>query len=297
MASLNRTATIASHVRPPPAHAEVGACGSCNTPRRRGAACSSAMSQEQSAAATGSTPTAGVMLVTGASSGVGAHLVRHFAAKSWHVAAVARSAAKLEELCKPFPGHAFPFPCDQCDRAAVLAMVSSVQSTVGHVDVLVLNAAQAHDGKPFWELSIDDVDRVLDVNLKGTMYVVHPVLKDMVQRNAGRIIGVASVAGTRGIANESCYVASKHGMVGFLDTIADETRNTDVCVTTLCPGGIDTPWWRPDHPYGSDSSHEAGTTSHLIQTQEIVDFVEYQLAQPTNRVWKRVIMFPKTEWH
>jgi len=256
-----------------------------------------AMSQEPPTGGASPALAPGVMLVTGASSGVGAHLVRHFAAKGWRVAAVARSAEKLEELCKPFPGHAFPFPCDVSDSAAVLAMTSSVHSTVGPVDVLVPNAAQAHDGKPFWELSIDDVDRVLDVNLKGTMYVVHPVLKSMVQRNAGRIIGIASVAGTWGIPTESCYVASKHGMVGFLDTIANETRSTNVCVTTLCPGGIDTPWWRPDHPYGADSSHEAGTTSHLIQTQEIVDFVEYQLVQPTNRVWKRVTMFPKCEWH
>merc|ERR1711972_849615 len=119
----------------------------------------------------------------------------------------------------------------------------------------------------------------------------------MVRRNSGRIIGIAPVAGTWGIPNESCYVASKHGMVGFMDTIANETRSTDVTVTTLCPGGIDTPWWRKDHPYGGDKTHDDGTTSHLIQTQEIVDLIEYQLQQPTNRVYKRVTFFPKNEWH
>ena len=119
----------------------------------------------------------------------------------------------------------------------------------------------------------------------------------MVPANSGFIVGLASVAGTWGIPKESCYVASKHGMVGFLDTVANETRDTNICVSTICPGGIDTPWWRSDHPYGGGSTHKDGTTSHLIQTQELVDLIDFQLAQPTNRVFKRVVMFPKNEWH
>lgn len=175
--------------------------------------------------------------------------------------------------------------------------MAAVLRDLGPIDVLIPNAAQSHDGKPFWELPIEDVDRIVDVNLKGTMYVVHSVLKDMARRNSGRIIAIASVAGTWGIPNESCYVASKHGMVGFMDTIANETRSTNICVTTLCPGGIDTPWWTKDHPYGENKQHDNGSTSHLIQTQEFVDIIEHQLAQPTNRVWRRLIFFPKNEWH
>ena len=185
--------------------------------------------------------------------------------------------------------------------------------------VLINNAAVSHDGKKFWELELDDIDRLINTNLKGTMYITQLVLKHgmnfiestlllasfssystyvgMVPANSGFIVGLASVAGTWGIPKESCYVASKHGMVGFLDTVANETRDTNICVSTICPGGIDTPWWRSDHPYGGGSTHKDGTTSHLIQTQELVDLIDFQLAQPTNRVFKRVVMFPKNEWH
>lgn len=241
----------------------------------------------------------GTLLVTGASSGVGEHLVRHYAAKGWKVAAVARNRDKLTSLCSSTVcnGNARAYPCDVADRAQVLDMVAAVLQDMGHIDVLIPNAAQSHDSKPFWELPIEDIDRLIDVNLKGTMYVVHAVLKHMIARDVGRIIGIASVAGTWGIPNESCYVASKHGMVGFLDTIANETRKTNICVTTLCPGGIDTPWWRKDHPYGDNKQHANGTTSHLLQTQELIDIVEHQLSQPTTRVWKRVTFFPKGEWH
>ena len=85
--------------------------------------------------------------------------------------------------------------------------------------------------------------------------------------------------------------------VGFLDTVANETRDTAICVSTICPGGIDTPWWHSDHPYGEKSTHDDKTTSHLIQTQELVDLIDFQLQQPTTRVFKRVVMFPKNEWH
>ena len=119
----------------------------------------------------------------------------------------------------------------------------------------------------------------------------------MVKADAGRIFAIASVAGTWGIPTEACYVASKHAMVGFMDSLANETRDTNLAVSTLCPGGIDTPFWNDGHPYGGDKTHAAGSTSMLIQPQEICDLMDYQLGLPTNRVMKRVVWFPKGEWH
>merc|ERR1711972_938330 len=110
----------------------------------------------------------------------------------------------------------------------------------------------------------------------------------MIVADRGWIFAVASVAGTWGIPNESCYVASKHGMVGFMDTIANETRSTGVVVSTLCPGGIDTPWWTKEHPYGERNSHADGTTQMLIQPKDIAELIEHQLKMPTNLVLKRV---------
>ena len=183
-----------------------------------------------------------VMLVTGGSSGLGSHLVAHFAAAGWIVVALARHKAPLAAACTHENAHAFR--CDISDKEKVVSTVGKILEQFGKIDVLVNNAAVSHDGKKFWELELDDVDKLIDVNLKGTMYVTHAVLsRAMIPRDQGFIFGIASVAGTWGIPNESCYVASKHGMVGFLDTVANETRSTGVCVSTICPGGIDTPWY------------------------------------------------------
>lgn len=238
-----------------------------------------------------------VMLVTGASSGVGACIVRHYVSKGWKVAAIARGAEALQAICKEAGDGAMPFPGDVSDCSQVTTIVQKVVQTMGPIDVLINNAAVSHDGKPFWELPIEDVDRLVDINLKGTMYVTHAVLKGMIEADRGWIFAIASVAGTWGIPHESCYVASKHGMVGFMDSLANETRKTSVVVSTICPGGIDTPWWTKEHPYGDGDSHAAGTTGKLIQPQEIVDLLDYQLHLPTNRVLKRVVFFPKGEWH
>mmetsp|Transcript_47140 Transcript_47140/g.127181 ORF Transcript_47140/g.127181 Transcript_47140/m.127181 type:complete len:259 (+) Transcript_47140:47-823(+) len=238
-----------------------------------------------------------VALITGASSGVGAHLVRHFAAKGWKVAALARSEEKLRAVCREAGAGALAVPCDVARREEAVAAVRRAEAELGPIGLCISNAAVGHNGAPFWKLTLDDVDRCIDINLKGTMYVVHEVLQGMVKRDTGYLFAIASVAGTWGIPNEAAYVASKHGMVGFMDTIANETRSTGVTVSTLCPGGIDTPWWTKDHPYGDGKNHADGSTSHLISTQEIVDIIDLQMQMPAGRVLKRLVWFPKGEWH
>ena len=105
-------------------------------------------------------------------------------------------------------GNILPLPCDVADSAAVVAAVARVEAELGAIDVLVLNAAVGHPPKPFWETSIDDVDSVIDVNLKGVMYTAHAVLQGMIQRDRGHIFGIASVAGTHGIPTQSICALS-----------------------------------------------------------------------------------------
>ena len=105
-------------------------------------------------------------------------------------------------------GNILPLPCDVADSAAVVAAVARVEAELGAIDVLVLNAAVGHPPKPFWETSIDDVDSVIDVNIKGVMYTAHAVLQGMIQRDRGHIFGIASVAGTHGIPTQSICALS-----------------------------------------------------------------------------------------
>ena len=176
----------------------------------------------------------GVMLVTGATSGVGKCVAETYAALGWQVAAVARRHEVLAAMAADPAscGNLHPFVCDVADSAAVAAMVEAVEAALGPIDVLVSNAALDIPGSlKFVEVAAPDIDKVIDVNVKGMMYVTHAVLQRMVRRDYGHIFGVASVAGTHGMVGQSVYCTSKHAMVGFMDSIANETRDTGVRAT------------------------------------------------------------------
>ena len=112
----------------------------------------------------------------------------------------------------------------------------------GHIDVLVNNAAAPHgnDRRLFWETPEDAWDLVLDVNLKGTFLMGRAVAPHMIQRRGGRIVNLASVAGKRGTARRGAYTASKFGIVGLTQVMAQELAAHGITVNAICPGSVDT---------------------------------------------------------
>jgi 2-hydroxycyclohexanecarboxyl-CoA dehydrogenase len=232
---------------------------------------------------------AGNVVVTGASSGVGEAVSRRLAAQGMHVFALARRAERLEQLAAEGGGRIHPVAVDVTQVEQVRRAISDIEQR-GPIDVLINNAGTNRSGE-FVTLDWDDIDRILDTNLKGAMYCTRAVLPGMIARKQGRIINIASVAGTRGIATEATYCASKHGMVGFADALAQEVVGHGILVATLCPGGINTPWWR-----GGDNRY-AGDLNQVLQPDELAELIEFLLKQPSRTMWKRLIFFPTIEWH
>ena len=235
-----------------------------------------------------------ITLVTGASRGVGEALAWKLAAEGHTVAALARTGDALQELsekagAEELPGTIIPCPVDLRDAEATRACVNSLEETAP-VEVLINNAAVVQN-IAFAEQSLDQLDTIVDSNLKGTMYCTHAVIQHMIPRKRGRIVNVSSVAGIRGISGQASYCASKHGMVGFADALTQELVPHNIQVATICPGAIDTPLWDPEtNPYPGD-------ISKTLQAGEIVDLVCYLLAQPDHSIFKRIVMFPSNEWH
>ena len=236
-----------------------------------------------------------ITLITGASRGVGAELAWKLAGVGRKVAALARSGEKLEALAEraraeELPGMIIPRAVDVREAAAVTECVNALEVDDGPTEVLVNNAAVVQN-IPFAEQSLERIDAIVDSNLKGTMYCTHAVLQHMIPRKAGRIVNISSVAGVRGIPGQASYCASKHGMVGFADALTQELIPHNIQVATICPGAIDTPLWDPEkNPYPGD-------ISKTMQPGEIVDLVCYLLAQPDHSIFKRIVMFPRNEWH
>ncbi len=239
---------------------------------------------------TPTSPTTGNTVITGASSGVGEAIALRLASKGTPVFAIGRDADRLAALAKQGEGRIHVFQADVREPKLLEAAYATIEREHGPIEALVNNAAW-NRSREFATLDLESIDAIIDINLKGTLYATRLVLPYMLERKRGRIINIASVAGTRGIPTEAAYCASKHGMVGFADSLAQELIPHGILVSTLCPGGIDTPWWR-----GSDNKY-GGDITQLIQPEEMADMVEFVLAQPSRTLMKRVVFFPTIEWH
>lgn len=229
------------------------------------------------------------IVVTGASSGVGLEISRLFANQGWRVIGLARTLTKLELLKKEI-GEQFSYlRVDVSLSDTVRDAFEYIHANFGEIDVLVNNAA-VFMMKPFVESTIEDIDRIIDINLKGTIYCTFNALK-LIRPNVGRIINIGSVAGEHGIKNQSIYCASKFGLDGFADALNQELLDKGISSSNICPGGIDTPLWNTENPY------PGGDTSKLLSAYDIAKLVECIASQPNKVVLKKIVVFPSNEWH
>lgn len=181
-----------------------------------------------------------VVIVTGASSGIGAATAREFARRGARVVLAARRADKLEEQAAQITeagGRVLTVPTDVTDTAQVIQLVERTRATFGPVDILVNNAG-ANWGKPLAETTTDEITHLLQVNLLGTMQLTRLVLPEMQQRHHGVIISVGSVASH--VAIEPLYSAAKFGVRGFSLALRRQLAGSGIEVCLVSPGNIRT---------------------------------------------------------
>jgi 3-oxoacyl-[acyl-carrier protein] reductase len=182
-----------------------------------------------------------VVLVTGASRGIGRGIAEVLAARGAHVVAAARGdhASEVAEAIRKNGGRAEPGTLDVTDPASVEALVEGVVSRHGRIDVLVNNAGIARD-QLMLRMKREDWDAVIATNLTSAFSAVQAVLRHMLKRRSGRIIGISSVVGQMGNAGQANYAASKAGLIGFTKALAREVASRNITVNVVAPGLIDT---------------------------------------------------------
>jgi len=187
-----------------------------------------------------------VVVVVGATGGIGSALVPKLAESGAKLVLVARDADKLDELVHnledDYEAEAIAIPTDITQYAQVELMVQKAIAQFGQIDVLV-NAAGAGVMKQFLRIEPQDLDQMLDLNLKGSFYTSQAVANVMKDRKIGHICNVIGILGKHPMAMAAAYCASKFGVVGFSKSMADELRRFGIKVTLFYFGGIDSPFW------------------------------------------------------
>jgi len=180
-----------------------------------------------------------IVLITGASSGIGRAAALAFAAAGARVVAVARDREKLDALAAPSHDAIVSLPCDVTDAAAMEALARTVLERFGAPDVVIANAGRGVDA-PFVETSDDAYRALFDLNVLGAVRTIRPFLPAMIARGSGRVLLVSSIVGKRGIPNYAAYGASKFALHGILDALRPELSGTGVSAGIVCPSSTDT---------------------------------------------------------
>lgn len=178
-------------------------------------------------------------LVTGASGGIGRDVAKALHAQGAVVGLTGTRQAVLEELAGELGERAHVFTTNLGDRDAVDALAKEAEAQMGAVDILVNNAGITRDNLAM-RLKDEDWDQVLEVNLTASFRLVRALLKGMMKRRHGRIIGITSVVGVTGNAGQANYAAAKAGMIGMSKSLAQEVASRGITVNCVAPGFIET---------------------------------------------------------
>jgi serine 3-dehydrogenase len=184
------------------------------------------------------------VLVTGASSGIGAACASAFAEQGAHLLLVARRLQRLQELAECLRQQhgveVLTAALDVRDQAAVAAWVAGLTEPWSTIDILVNNAGLARGLSPLQEGELSDWEEMIDTNVKGLLYVTRAVLPGMVERGRGHVVNIGSVAGHEVYPGGNVYCASKHAVTALGRALGIDTLGTGVRVSSVDPGLVET---------------------------------------------------------
>ena len=214
-------------------------------------------------------------LITGTTSGLGRTLAEYLVQRKWNVIGLSRGESVINHLAYTH----YKVDIKNYDE------VNSIIEALPELDMLINNAA-VFSNKRLTETSIETINDLIDTNVKGTIYVTKACINKII--TGGKIIFINSVAGLNEIENQTIYCASKYAITAFAGVLGKELQ-PDIHVSSIHPGGINTPLWNNLNPYMGGDVH------NLISPDEIAKLVEFIYLGKAE--YKTIKMFPSIEHH
>ncbi|MDX2271328.1 MAG: SDR family oxidoreductase [Cyanobacteriota bacterium] len=228
-----------------------------------------------------------VVLVTGATGGIGSALVPWLAEQGCQLVLAARRAEQLAVLVNQTAQQTsvIGIPTDVSQFSQAEALVSQAYNQFGRIDILI-NAAGQGVLKPLSQLTPTDLEKLLDVNLKGSFYTSQLVSNLMREQKSGHILNFPGILGRYPMAMAAAYCASKFGVVGFSKCMADELKRFGVKVTLFYFGGIDSPFW--------DSISMKVQRDKMLKLDTALQAIQFALTVPEEAIPSEVVLQPES---
>ena len=188
-----------------------------------------------------------LVFITGASSGIGQALAARYHRAGWRLALVARRTSEMKSWAEANGLSADSYEIYSADVSSIDSIVAAGEACMQHQgvpDVVIANAGISVGVDTAERADLDTMARVFATNTVGAAATFQPFVRAMVQRGSGRLVGVGSVAGIRGLPGHGAYCASKAALISYCESLRGELRGTGVGVSTICPDYIDTPLTR-----------------------------------------------------
>src|SRR5574340_850060 len=220
------------------------------------------------------------LVISGASSGLGLALAQHYLRNGATVALFARRGELLQTIGTEFPGQVFCYALDVRDAAAVRQAADDFVTRAGAPDVVIANAGVSVGTLTEHAEDIDAFQQVMDINVLGMAKTFQPFIAAMRAAQQGTLVGIASVAGFRGLPGAGAYSASKSAAISYLESLRVELHGSGVKVVTICPGYIRTPMTAINPypmPFILEADEAARRIARAIERQTAFAVIPWQM--------------------
>ena len=222
------------------------------------------------------------VLITGATSGIGKATAEAFAKEGMNIVLCGRRGERLKALSEALgkSTRVTTLNFDVRDRKAVSASIDSLQSPFSEIDILVNNAGNAHGLDMAESANLDDWDAMIDINVKGLLYVTKAVMPTMVKRNTGHIINIGSLAGKEVYAKGNVYCASKHAVDAINQGLRIDLNAYNIRVGAINPGLVETEFSEVRFKGDKDRAKTVYQGYEPLRAQDIAEIILFVVTRP-----------------
>jgi len=226
-----------------------------------------------------------IAVVTGGGRGIGAAIAHKLASMGANTIICGRTLAILQETARSITAAGWQcesLPCDVTDLRSVEALATRVEKTFQRTDILVNNAGVGSFSTPLHQLPPEEWEKMMNTNLRGVYYTIRAFAPMMIRANGGDIVNISSIAGKNALPNGAAYSASKWGLNGLTYSVAEELRGSNIRVSVVCPGSVDTEL----------SPHAGRNKSRMLRPDDVGHVVAMLVTQAPRSFASEIVLRP-----